>query len=124
MSDVNAAVVKASLKLATEYVVGLENDYIEECALGLLKTQRIQQLEAENERLCEAVHTAESLSEWIAVEDRLPETDDTVIVRGETPMDHWQPVWHDADSYAGGDWGGCSSDDYTHWMPIPPQEEG
>ena len=66
----------------------------------------------------------EQLPKWVSVEDRLPEDDNTVIVRGEDEDDPWQPVWYDADSYSDGMWGGVSSPQYTHWMPLPSPPEG
>jgi hypothetical protein len=59
------------------------------------------------------------MSEWISVEDRLPETTGMVLAtNGDTVLSF--PYMRYADG--GGKWG-IGSDGITHWMPLPAPPE-
>jgi len=71
--------------------------------------QEIKRLQAENAEL-------KKQSQWVSVEDELPEFDDDFLVTGsdiELEVCHFDP-----------DWGWLDDFDITHWMPIPTPPEG
>lgn len=62
------------------------------------------------------------MSEWIAVEDRLPEHDEEVAAR--FVVDDTEAVriaWHEVDGRWFDEWGHVLP--VTHWFPLPPAEE-
>lgn len=72
------------------------------------------------------------MSEWISVEDRLPEVGDRVLVFEETcfgpfqSIDEWieyteMPVeFSSATIVTGHGWADSDPEEITHWMPLPP----
>lgn len=64
------------------------------------------------------------MTNWISVEDKLPETPGTYIVFYNTKIAkivdnaHWNPGWSTTGGYKG------ISEHVTHWQPLPaPPEE-
>lgn len=72
------------------------------------------------------------LQEWIRVEDRLPETEDEVLVFSEfgIEVDRWRMQGECPVSFSsmtietGMNWDDHEFDEVTHWMPIPPPPKG
>lgn len=125
--------------------------YVQDCTMtdGFSELARdslayIQQLEAENERLqryyeAEADRAADShhnmleaeasVPRWIPVEERLPETQTTVMLALKRDgggiriaigyRAHWTPARYYIDG------GNCAVDEnrVTHWMPLPEPPE-
>lgn len=74
----------------------------------------LRKLESENKEL---------RNPWISVDERLPETNDTVIIRVYYPNDeNWTEISYDADWYDNGNWKIMPNKYVTHWQPIIPLE--
>ena len=83
-----------------------------------------------NENAADAIENLQAqMPRWISVEERLPETDDFVIVavldeRGDTPYQYTDFGWY-LDAARCWIVNAEQRRDITHWMPLPapPEEE-